>query len=574
MADDRIEIVFSADTGEFDAGVAAVAGKLDALASSVAMLQEAARGIGDAFAGSLSVAATAAEGSYAVARSEYQKEVQLIQDRFKLGKLTAEQETAALIAAENKRYAAQEATLDRSMALADKDSAAFERAEERKLVAANEHEKKLDQLRTQGIEQQIKQEEKAATQTVQSANRAYAAKISLLDNEYRQHKISLDQQIADERAAEEKRYETDLEALQPLLRNDNLRLEERRHILEQIEEVEATHARNVATINTKETQEIQRLWGSTFNQISSAFDTALNGVLRRTTTFSGAMKKLFDTLAIDFIGDVVKMMAQWAAFEALQSLGWGQMAKAVGNPFTSGSGLGGLVGGMLGSGGGGGGQGDAAMQQLVTAVTGNTASTVSNTGGIVDEIGSTIDSVGQVLGLTTASTAQTAAMTAGSAATTASTGATTGLIPAIVALTVAVEANTLAKAIPMPGFASGAWNIAQDMVAVVHQGEMIVPAASAPMARAFFSGGVPIGGVLPSVTLPSFPPANAGMATAAASSPGGTPIGGDIHVHLNLSAVDGQSASSFLRNNADALVGVIATKLRNASPALTRPMGR
>jgi hypothetical protein len=259
MADDRIDVVFGADTGELDAGVAAVAGKLDGLGASVALLREAAKGIGDAFAASLSVAATAAEGSYAVARSEYQKEVQLIKDRFKLGKLTAEEETAALIAAENKRFAVEETSIAHSIAAQDKGSAAFERSEERKLVAANEHEKRLDQLRTQGVEQQIKREEKAAAQTIQAANRAYAAKISLLDNEFRQHKISLDQQIAAERAAEQQRFEIDLAQLQSRLRNDQLQLEARNHILQQIDELNATHARNDAAIETKEMEEIRRL---------------------------------------------------------------------------------------------------------------------------------------------------------------------------------------------------------------------------------------------------------------------------------------------------------------------------
>jgi hypothetical protein len=112
-------------------------------------------------------------------------------------------------------------------------------------------------------------------------------------------------------------------------------------------------------------------------------------------------------------------------------------------------------------------------------------------------------------------------------------------------------------------FASGAWNLPSDMLAMVHQGEMIIPSQDAPIARAFFSG-QPMGTVQPPASLPAFQTAaNANSVTTAAAAGGGGTV-----VNLHLSAIDGPSARSFLQNNAGAIVSQVATQVRNGNLAL------
>jgi hypothetical protein len=48
--------------------------------------------------------------------------------------------------------------------------------------------------------------------------------------------------------------------------------------------------------------------------------------------------------------------------------------------------------------------------------------------------------------------------------------------------------------VKIPQMATGAWNLASDMLAMVHKGEMVVPAAPAAQLRNTWAGGAPSGG--------------------------------------------------------------------------------
>ncbi len=50
------------------------------------------------------------------------------------------------------------------------------------------------------------------------------------------------------------------------------------------------------------------------------------------------------------------------------------------------------------------------------------------------------------------------------------------------------------KSLGIPGFAAGAWSLPGDMVAQIHQGEMIIPAGPAAGLRSALSGGGSVGG--------------------------------------------------------------------------------
>lgn len=141
-----------------------------------------------------------------------------------------------------------------------------------------------------------------------------------------------------------------------------------------------------------------REWQSALNVIDRSLDTMLKGVLQGTQSWQQAMARLFSNIALAFIEAVVKMMVQWAAFEALTAI---MGASPIANPFGGGAG---------GMGTAGGGAGSSGLGTVLMAA---------------------MHGVGSIL-----------------------------------------------------GFASGSWSVPADMLAVVHQGEMIIPANAAAALRA------------------------------------------------------------------------------------------
>lgn len=92
----------------------------------------------------------------------------------------------------------------------------------------------------------------------------------------------------------------------------------------------------------------------------------------------------------------------------------------------------------------------------------------------------------------------------------------------------------------------GAWSIPQDQLALVHKSELVMPAAEAANFRDMLSRG---------------------------SSPDvGRSISVNPAVHFNVSAMDGQSVSSFLRSNQRAMMSSIHGAVRSgAHLGLWRP---
>ncbi len=258
--------------------------------------------------------------------------------------------------------------------------------------------------------------------------------------------------------------------------------QDRQNVLRQLQlEGTAQYAQSLKAIEGLEREHVQnsqKQWQSMFNVIDRNIDTMLQGVLTGTQTWQQAMVRLFDNLAVSFIADVAKMALKWAAFATLH-IGSDPFAGA-----TS------LLGNLFG----GGNSGNQAAQQLTHAITGQTAATVANTGGLFQQLSQGLQWIAETLGLTTASAAQTTA-------TATSTAATTGLIPAIAALTAAVIANTAALGASAAGgiggalgpaamlalglmpLAVGAWQIPRVMGALLHPGEMVLPAEVADQVR-------------------------------------------------------------------------------------------
>jgi hypothetical protein len=109
--------------------------------------------------------------------------------------------------------------------------------------------------------------------------------------------------------------------------------------------------------------------------------------------------------------------------------------------------------------------------------------------------------------------------------------------PAAAGPAAAGEATVLSVGAGMASFAAGAWELPSDMIAQVHEGEMIVPAGPAAAFRLMMES-------------------NSGVA-------------GTVHVHhstnFNVSAMDSQSVQQFFKNNSKQILRAINESVRTGS---------
>ncbi len=320
----------------------------------------------------------------------------------------------------------------------------------------------------------------------------------------------------------------------------------------------ARYADETALAEKAAAEKTKQAWIEATAPITRAFDGMVSGVLQGTQTIRQATARAAGNMLVSFAEALASMTAKAAAFFAFQSLGWSQLASAV-NPFQGG-GIGGMIGKATGIGQVGvtaaGGDSSQTMQALTTAITGQTTVTTAAT--TATQVGSTAVQAG-----TAATDVLQGATTAASAVQDSTSG---GLIGALVANTSAITANTAALGASGGGSAMGGAGllgglmqfdvgspfVPNDMVAQIHQGEIIVPAAlsaqvragtavlAAPGAGRSASFGLPSGFGNVSSASPSAP-------SAPASGSGDSAAGGNT-VNFHISALDGASVVSTLSN--------------------------
>lgn len=114
--------------------------------------------------------------------------------------------------------------------------------------------------------------------------------------------------------------------------------------------------------------------------------------------------------------------------------------------------------------------------------------------------------------------------------------------PAAAGPAAAGEAAVMAQA-TFASFDGGAWRLPSDMLALVHAGETIVPAGPAQALRSFFESG-------------------------AAERRAGGSAGGEVHVHLNVAAMDSRDVKRFFADNRDHLASALRGAWRDAQASL------
>jgi hypothetical protein len=193
------------------------------------------------------------------------------------------------------------------------------------------------------------------------------------------------------------------------------------------------------------------------DSIRNAWDSQLQGLLSKTTTWGQAMRSIFAAVAMDAI--------KWAEKKAI---GWvtGQIAETAATTSGAAARTAAEVTGQA--------------AQTAAAVTGSTARSAAAVGEASASIGAKF-------------TTMIASIIASAQETFAGVFAFLSPVmgPAAAGPAAASEAAVAAQAV-LPGFASGAWELPSDMIAQVHKGEMIVPASAADAIRSGGGGGTSV----------------------------------------------------------------------------------
>jgi hypothetical protein len=324
------------------------------------------------------------------------------------------------------------------------------------------------------------------------------------------------------------------------------------------------YAVDVLNLNKQASQQVTQAWTTAFEPIEHAFDSSIEGMLRGTQTLQAGMQKLAQSMVLSFIQSGIKK-----AFSSLAS----ELSSLTAPALGAGGSMSG-IGSVLGIGKGAVGAGSQTAQ--TTALTANTTALTSLTAAMS--------------GHSIVTTANTTATTAGTAATTTNTASqTTNLVGNTVqtdANTAAVGANTAALSTEsatggggggglgsllglMAMFDSGTDSVPRDMIAQIHKGEIIVPAAHSADIR---SGKSMLGyGGGQSMTLPKGVSDNMRFANSN-EAPGGSTINnsktsGDTNFHYapTINAKSNVDLNSVLTQQGSTMRRWLSNQARNGA---------
>ena len=388
-----------------------------------------------------------------------------------------------------KEKAAEEDLANAKIKAAGADAAALAAAQAEKIAMETRY---ADQAKS--LAMQKAQEEIAASRT------AAENKIKDLDLEFRAKQITESQKVALTKAAlaDEIAQERSIYAQELAL--DNLRPPERQKILSELAAAETKYAQQVKEAQLKAAADSEKAWKSMADTVAGALNSQVSGIMNGTTT----MRQAFSNMAKSMMEDAAKFAIKWVTEHAFAAA-----ANITQNNAVTASAL----------------AGDAAQAASKTA---------SGAAGIASQAANA-----------TASIAIDGAKTFG--------GVFGFLAPLLGPFAAGPAAGAQATVLAAgAAFDTGAWELPKDMIAAVHQGEMIIPSRGgvADEFRAFLGG------------------AGFGRPTAGASvggAPGARAVSVNPAVHFHVNANDSQSVGQFFQNNHKHIMTAVDRAVRHGS---------
>ncbi|MDE2471017.1 MAG: hypothetical protein KGL35_20310, partial [Bradyrhizobium sp.] len=305
--------------------------------------------------------------------------------------------------------------------------------------------------------------------------------------------ITIQQEIAQLRELTAASYKADEDELRSFAQSMGLRPAIVQKINEQIAALQLKASIADAKLQQQSTQQTIKEYGVGFNAIKAGFDTSINGIMQGTQTMSQAFARGAQTMVMSFARAAIDMAMTWAKQEAVM---------------------------------------------VIQHMTGEATKTAATAAGVATRVATQAAGAQAGAAIEKASTTPVIQSDAAKAAA----GAYSALagIP-IIGPVIAPIAAGVAYAGVMAfggGLAVGAYDVPQDMMAVIHQGEMVVPANFSQGIR---SGAVTMGG------------------------PGGG--GGNVGaLNVTISAIDTQTGAAFLRAQLPTLAKQLAQHL-NSNPS-------
>lgn len=302
-------------------------------------------------------------------------------------------------------------------------------------------------------------------------------RIAQLQTEEAQEKLSKAEELADAYQATQAEAALELSHLDSFITTLTKGTAEFQKAMQQREALYQTFQTRLAGIDTKIAENDKRVsdramadYTSAFSRIGSEGERMATGLIMGTTTWQKAEQQAAQTVLQSVVQLTTQALARWAAKEMFQTATT-RAGIAARDALENGDATGSVIAQYLAS--------------WLGLETSKTAATAGQ-----NALRTTSDATAASAGATAASLGQLSTIRADAAAAGAGAYAATAMIPYVgPALAPAAADSAFAGAMSfsaaaLPSFAVGAWNLPSDMIAQVHAGEMIVPAAQAAQIRA------------------------------------------------------------------------------------------
>jgi hypothetical protein len=304
--------------------------------------------------------------------------------------------------------------------------------------------------------------------------------------------MSAEERLAATRAALDAEYASERSLLDKELQIDGLRLQQRQQILNRMLMLDAKYAQDSQKVMLQSVEQMVAPMHRTIDSMSSSLASGLTGMIAGMTNFRQVVQSLALSVESQFVRMGVYVVADWGkkqlALAAFSVAGEGQKTAAAQAGAAARSGV-------------SAGEAAAGMATIIPGVLKSiTASAAETFGGVFGFLA-------PVLG------------------------------PAAAGPAAAAQAAVLSVA----AFDIGAWSIPQSQLAMVHQNELIMPAAEAGAFRSMLSA-----------------QANGGGKAAQ-----GGASGGDAHLHVH--ALDAQSAKSWVSSNSRQIMKAMNQAVRDGN---------